>query len=130
MTEIGSLYFERCKQVLREFEATESIVSERRGDLVGPLRVGASMAFGRSVVAPIVFDFLKLNPRLRIDLNCEDRYVDVVAHGLDIAIRLGALADSSLGCRHIGTNFWAMTASNAYLEARGEPQVPGRPRRA
>src|SRR5271157_4354368 len=47
VTEIGSLYFQRCKLVLREFEATETIVNERRGDLVRPLRVGASIAFGR-----------------------------------------------------------------------------------
>jgi DNA-binding transcriptional LysR family regulator len=125
MTEIGSLYFQRCKQVLREFEATETIVSERRGDLVGSLRVGASMAFGRNVIAPLVFEFLKLHPRLKIDLSCEDRYVDVVAHGLDMAIRLGNLADSSLGCRRVGSNPWAMTASNAYLEAHGEPRTPG-----
>jgi DNA-binding transcriptional LysR family regulator len=125
VTEIGSLYFQRCKLVLREFEATETIVNERRGDLVGPLRVGASMAFGRNVIAPLVFEFLKQHRRLKIDLSCEDRYVDVVAHGLDMAIRLGKLADSSLGCRCIGSNPWVMTASNAYLDTRGEPQAPG-----
>ncbi len=124
MTEIGSLYFDRCKLVLREFDATETIVSERRGDLAGPLRIGVSMAFGRSVIAPLVFEFLMLHPNLKIDLNCEDRYVDVVAHGLDMAIRLGKLANSSLGCRYIGSNPWVMTASNAYLESHGEPQRP------
>jgi len=123
MTEIGSLYFERCKLVLREFEATETIASNQRGDLVGSLRLGASMAFGRNVIAPLIFEFLELHPKLRIDLNCEDHYVDVVAHGLDLAIRLGKLADSSLGCRHIGVNPWVMTASNAYLDACGEPRT-------
>ena len=59
MTEIGSLYFERCKLVLREFEATETIASNQRGDLVGSLRLGASMAFGRSVIAPLMFEFLE-----------------------------------------------------------------------
>jgi DNA-binding transcriptional LysR family regulator len=124
MTEIGALYFERCKLVLREFEATETIVSERRGDLVGSLRIGVSMAFGRSVIAPFIFEFLRLHPELKIDLNCEDRYVDVVAHGLDAAIRLGKLADSSLGYRAIGANPWAMAASKAYLAAHGEPKTP------
>ncbi len=124
MTEIGALYFERCKLVLREFEATEAFVSERRDDLVGSLRVGASMAFGRNVIGPLLLDFLKIRPRLRIDLNCEDRYVDIVSHGLDMAIRLGKLADSSLGCRYVGSNPWVMAASSEYLQAHGEPQRP------
>ncbi len=124
LTEIGSLYFERCKVVLREFEATEAIVSERQGDVAGALRIGVSMAFGRRVIAPLVFEFLKLHPNLKIDLNCDDRYVDVVAHGLDIAIRLGKLADSSLGCRYIGANPWVMAASKPYLESHGEPLRP------
>ena len=124
MTEIGALYFERCKLVLREFDATETVVSQRRGDLSGSLRIGVSMAFGRSVIAPLMFEFLKRHPELRIDLNCEDRYVDVVAHGLDMAVRLGKLADSSLGCRAIGSNPWAMAASKAYLAAHGEPKAP------
>ena len=122
MTEIGALYFERCKVLLGEFEAAESLVSRRQGDLAGSLRLGASMAFGRNVMAPLVFDFLKLHPKLRIDLNCEDRYVDIVAHGLDVAVRLGKLADSTLGCRHVGVNPWVMAASNAYLDTHGEPK--------
>ena len=82
------------------------------------------MAFGRNVIAPLLFDFLKIRPQLRIDLNCEDRYVDIVAHGLDMAIRLGKLADSTLGCRYVGSNPWVMAASSEYLDAHGEPQRP------
>ena len=123
-TEIGALYFERCKVVLREFEATEAVVFERQGDVAGTLRVGVSMAFGRSVIAPLIFEFLKLHPNLKIDLNCDDRYVDVVGHGLDLAIRLGKLADSSLGCRYIGANPWVMAASKHYLDSQGEPRMP------
>jgi DNA-binding transcriptional LysR family regulator len=124
LTEVGALYFERCKGLLREYEATEAIVSQSRGDLAGPLRLGVSMAFGRNVIAPLVFEFLKLHPKLRIELNCEDRYVDVVANGLDMTVRLGKLADSALGCRHLGVSPWAMAASRRYLEARGEPKTP------
>ncbi len=122
LTEIGALYFDRSKIMLREFDATEAVVGEGRAGVHGTLRIGVSMAFGRCVVAPMILEFLALHPDLRIDLNCDDRYVDVVAHGLDMAIRLGKLADSTLGCRLIGSNPWVMAAATAYLDARGAPE--------
>src|SRR5215813_914871 len=59
-------------------------------------------------IGPLLIDFLLQHPKLKVDLSCDDRYVDVVGQGLDIAIRLGKLADSALGCRYLGINLWVM----------------------
>ena len=124
LTEIGSLYFERCKVVLRELEAAESIIGQQRGEIKGTLRIGTSMTFGQQVIGPLLIDFLLQYPKLKVDLSCDDRYVDMVGQGLDIAIRLGKLADSVLGCRYLGINPWLMVASDAYLSAHGAPTHP------
>ena len=124
LTEIGALYLERCKLVLRELESADNLVSGRLGNVKGTLRIGVSMTFGRRVVAPLLIDFLERHPEVDIDLNCDDRYVDIVSHGLDLAIRLGKLADSSLGCRWVGASPWAMVASPGYLAVHGAPAKP------
>ncbi|MBX9845371.1 MAG: LysR family transcriptional regulator [Xanthobacteraceae bacterium] len=124
LTEIGALYFERCKIVLRELEATENIVGQRQGEIIGTLRIGTSMTFGRQVIAPMLIGFLDLHPALKVDLICDDRYVDVVGQGLDMALRLGKLADSALGCRYLGNNPWVMVAADTYLSRHGQPDRP------
>ena len=124
LTEIGALYFERCRVVLRELEAAENIVGQSQGEITGTLRIGTSMTFGRQVIAPLLIGFLEQNPGLKVDLSCDDHYVDVVGQGLDMAIRLGKLADSALGCRYLGTNPWVMIASGAYLSKHGLPDRP------
>jgi DNA-binding transcriptional LysR family regulator len=124
LTEIGSLYFERCQVVLRELEAAESIIGQQRGEIKGTLRIGTSMAFAQQVIAPLLIDFLEQHPSLKIDLRRDHHYVDVVRQGLDVAIRLGKLADSSLGCRYLGTNPWVLVAADTYLSKHGSPAHP------
>jgi DNA-binding transcriptional LysR family regulator len=82
------------------------------------------VAFGRRVITPLVLEFMKRHPALRIDLSFEDTYVDLVARGIDVAIRMGKLADSSLGARFLGTNPWVMVAAPAYLKRHGTPRTP------
>jgi DNA-binding transcriptional LysR family regulator len=124
VTETGVLYYVKCKSILRELEEADSLIGLRRDRLEGVLRVSTSVAFGRRALAPLIIEFCDQNPGLRIDLNCEDTYVDLIAHGIDVAIRMGKLADSSLGGRYIGTNPWVMVASPEHLEAHGTPQGP------
>jgi Bacterial regulatory helix-turn-helix protein, lysR family/LysR substrate binding domain len=69
LTEIGSLYFERCKVVLRELEAAESIVGQQRGEIKGTLRIGTSMTFGQQVIAPVLIEFMEQHPNLKFDLK-------------------------------------------------------------
>jgi DNA-binding transcriptional LysR family regulator len=124
LTEIGALYYEKCKTILHELEEVDGIIGRSIDQLEGTLRVSTSVAFGRRIIAPLLIEFLRDHPHIKVDLNCEDTYVDLVAHGVDVAIRMGALADSSLGARYIGTNPWVMVASPEYLAKEGTPGGP------
>ncbi len=109
---------------MREAEEAENIVRTRQSQAQGLLRVGSSVAFGRRVVVPLALEFMRQHPQLQVDLSFEDRYTDLVAQGIDVAIRLGKLADSALGARFLGTNPWLMVASPRYLKRAGAPRRP------
>ncbi len=123
-TEAGLLYYEKCRAALHELDEAASLVRGDTAALTGALRIGTSIAFGRRVLTPLLIEFMQLHPNMRIDLACHDSYVDIVSHGIDAAVRLGKLADSSYGARTLGSSPWAMVASPAYLVLRGEPAVP------
>ena len=122
LTESGALYYEKCKIIVRESEEAERVVQLREGETQGLLRIGTSVGFGRRVVVPLALEFMRRHPQAQIDLSVEDRYVDLVAQGIDVALRLGKLADSSLGARFLGTNPWVMVAAPDYLRQRGTPK--------
>jgi DNA-binding transcriptional LysR family regulator len=121
-TEIGALYYEKCKLIAHHVEEAESVAALMQSQLQGGLRISTSVAFGRRVLVPLVMRFMKLNPKLHIELSFEDRYVDLVEQGIDVAIRMGRLADSTLGSRYLGMNPWVVVASPAYLAQRGTPR--------
>ncbi|NPT42479.1 LysR family transcriptional regulator [Paraburkholderia sp. 1N] len=123
VTEIGARYYEKCKDVVRDYEEAQDVVLGRHTHVEGLIRVGTSLTFGRRIVSPLLVKFMQAHPNLRVDVNHDDRYVDLVALGLDVAIRLGSLADSSLGGRYLGLNPWVMVASPAYLTQYGEPKT-------
>lgn len=123
-TEIGALYYEKCKLIAHHLEEAETVAALLQSQVQGGLRISTSVAFGRRVLVPLVMRFMKLHPQLQIELNFEDRYVDLVEQGIDVAIRMGPLADSTLGARYLGANPWVLVASPEYLEKRGEPSVP------
>src|SRR3954453_1679880 len=121
LTEPGALYYEKCKTIVRDAEEADSIVQLRQNQAQGLLRVGTSVAFGRRVVVPLALEYMRRHPQVQLDLSFEDRYVDLIAQGIDVAIRMGKLADSSLGARYLGTNPWAMVAAPGYLKKHGTP---------
>lgn len=123
-TEIGLLYYEKCKLICHHVEEAQSVGSLLQTQAQGAIRISSSVAFGRRVMAPLVLEFMRMNPHLQIELNCEDRYVNLVEQGVDVAIRLGKLADSTLGAAYLGVNPWVLVASPAYLKARGRPKKP------
>jgi DNA-binding transcriptional LysR family regulator len=123
-TEIGLLYYDKCKLIAHHVEEAESVAALMQSQVQGGLRISTSVAFGRRVLVPLVMRFMKLNPKLQIELTFEDRYVDLVAQGIDVAIRMGRLADSTLGARYLGINPWVVVASPEYLAKRGRPLVP------
>ncbi len=123
-TEIGALYYEKCKVVAHHVQEAESAASLLQSEVQGVLRVGTSVAFGRRVLVPLVLRFMQQHPRLRVELSFDDRYVDLVEQGVDVAVRMGRLADSSLGAQYLGLNPWVTVGAPAYLHARGVPQAP------
>ena len=122
LTEPGALYYEKCKAVVRDAEEADNIVRLKQGQAQGLLRIGTSVAFGRRVVVPLALAYMQRNPQVQLDLTFEDRYVDLIAQGIDVAVRMGKLADSSLGARFLGMNPWVMVASPGYLRKRGVPK--------
>lgn len=124
LTEAGALYYEKCKSIVREAQEADAVVQLRQGQAQGLLRIGSSVAFGRRVLVPLALEFMRLHPQLQVDLSFEDRYTDLVGQGIDVAVRMGKLADSSLGARYLGTNPWLIVASPRYLRAHGTPRRP------
>ena len=124
-TEVGSVYYSKCKLIAHHVEEAETLAALMHSQLQGGLRVSTTMDFGRRVLTPLVLRFLQLNPKVQVELLFDDHLVDMVEQGIDIAIRMGRLTDSSLGARYLGLNPWTVVASPDYLVRRGEPQVPG-----
>ena len=128
LTDDGERYFEDARRLVAE--VVEAELQLRRGEqqLNGWLRVAASVGFGVRVLRPHVHSFLALHPGVKIDLRLNDGFIDLVENGIDRAVRIGNLADSSLVARHIGSIRRAVVASRAYVRsasARGSlPDIP------
>jgi DNA-binding transcriptional LysR family regulator len=123
-TEIGALYYEKCKAIQRELEEADNLAALLQSKVGGQLRVSTSVAFGRRVLTPLALRFMNEHPGVTLDLSFEDRYVNLVEQGMDLALRMGRLADSSLGARYLGTNPWLVAAAPAYLARAGAPATP------
>jgi DNA-binding transcriptional LysR family regulator len=123
-TEVGVAYYDKCKAIARELEEADNLAALMQSRVQGVLRISTSVAFGRRVLTPLVLRFMQQHPGLQMDLSFDDRYVNLVEQGIDLAIRMGRLADSSLGARYLGTNPWVLVASAGYLKRRGAPESP------
>lgn len=123
-TEVGALYFEKCKSIAHEIDIAENLATLVQSGISGHVRISTSLAFGRRVVVPLMIKYMRDNPGVTVDLGFDDRYVNMVEQGADLAIRMGRLADSMLGARHLGTNPWLLAATPTYLTAHPAPQVP------
>ena len=123
-TEIGLLYYEKCKLICLHADEAGSVGTLLQTQAEGSMRISSSVAFGRRVMAPLVLEFMRMNPQLQIELLCDDRYMNLVEQGVDVAVRLGKLADSTLGAAWLGVNPWVLVASSAYLKEHGTPRKP------
>jgi DNA-binding transcriptional LysR family regulator len=124
LTEQGAAYLERCRDIFASLEEAEKEITRQVSEPIGRIRVSAPMAFGASHVAPEVARFAALHPRVSIDLTLNDRMVDLVDEGYDLAIRIGRLADSSLVAKRISDMQLICCASPHYLKKRGRPRQP------
>ena len=123
-TEIGALYYEKCKAIQRDLDEADNLASLLQAKVGGVLRISTSVAFGRRVVTPLALRFMGEHPEIQIDLSFDDRYVNLVEQGIDVALRMGRLADSSLGARYLGLNPWLVAAAPGYLARAGTPHAP------
>ena len=121
-TEVGAQYYERCKLIAHQIDEAENLATLKQSAVGGRVRISTSVAFGRRVMVPLVLRYMAANAAVAVDLSFDDRYVNLVEQGVDMALRMGRLADSSLGARYLGSNPWLMVAAPAYLKARGLPR--------
>jgi DNA-binding transcriptional LysR family regulator len=124
LSDEGREYYERCKRVLAEVEAADASLSSRRAVPAGRLRLTAPVMYGRMHVAPLVFDFIAKYPAVEVELLLLDRVVDLVEEGVDAALRIGHLPDSSLVAQRVGETRRVVCATPAYLRRVGTPRAP------
>ncbi len=122
LTEAGQLYYERCRQVFDMLEEARIEVHRAEHEITGVVRVAAPAAFGRLHIVPRLPAFYARHPKIRVDLQLDDNFVDLVAAGIDVTFRVGELKDSRLIARRIGTAHRGTLASPAYLQKHGEPR--------
>lgn len=123
-TEAGLAFFERSKRAIEEANEADNAARGAASGLTGNLRVCAPITFGRLHIVPHLGPFLDQNPELNIDLMLDDRNVNLVEEGVDIALRMGTLNDSSLTARKIAECRRVVLATPEYFEKHGEPTCP------
>lgn len=122
LTEAGRRYYERCKRLIDAFEEANREASDSRHVAHGVLRVAAPATFGALHLGPVVARYLQDNPRVNVEVLMDDGYTDLLMAGIDVAIRIGRLADSTLVARRIAPCRMTICASPDYLRRHGMPR--------
>ncbi len=120
LTPNGQTYFETMRRLVGDMAEADAHLKAGDALLSGTLKIAASVGFGRIILTPLIDQFLTDHPGLTIDLNLNDGFINLVEQGVDVAIRLGALSDSSLIARSIGKTHRALIASRAYVKRHPE----------
>lgn len=124
LTETGEILYNRFVVLLADWNETESAASDAQAALAGIIRIAAPLSFGVAHLGPAIVDFMREHPLIEFDIDFSDRKVDLIAEGMDLAIRIGELPDSSLIARKIASVSTVAAASPKYLEQHGIPQTP------
>lgn len=124
LTEAGADFYERCRRIAADLEEAEAAVTSRRRDPQGRLRISAPVLFGRLHVAGVVSRLLEAHAKVSASLLLTDRNVNLVEDGIDVAVRIGELPDSSLVARSLGSVARIVCGAPSYLRARGTPKSP------
>lgn len=124
LTDSGRAFYQQCVRILDDILEAEHATSQFHGALKGSLKVAVPLSFGLMHLGPAIHEFLQIHPDIEFDLDLNDRQVDLLAEGFDLAIRIANLPDSSLIARRLATIQTVMCASPAYLERMGTPQSP------
>lgn len=123
LTEAGRRYLESAERILAEIEEAEAATSVERLEVRGTLRVNAPVSFGFREVAPLLAEFSHLHPSVTIDLGLNDRFVDLIEEGWDVAVRIGQLRDSTMIARRLAPCRLAVCGSPEYFAVRGMPKT-------
>lgn len=124
LTDNGALFYERCLRALEEIRGAESQLETGKHQVSGRLRVAVPVLFGRQCIAPLLIELAQEHPGLELEMSFSDRVVDLVEEGFDMAVRNGALADSSvLVARRLGEHRMVLCAAPDYLLKNGQPQT-------
>ncbi len=124
LTETGSAFFDRCVTLLAAVEEAEEAASQGAARIAGRMRISAPMSFGIHCLTPHIGAFIEQHPGLVVDLDLNDRIIDLVREGFDLAVRISRLKDSTLVARRIVPIRHALCASPAYLDQFGTPSSP------
>jgi DNA-binding transcriptional LysR family regulator len=124
LTEEGEVFDARCREILASIEDSENEVTTRSGEVSGVLKVSVPLSFGVKHLAPLWPQFMAMHPNVKLDVSLTDRVVDLIDEGMDLAIRIALLADSSLVSRQLAKTRLILCASPEYLRDRKSLQRP------
>jgi LysR family transcriptional regulator for bpeEF and oprC len=124
LTEDGTAFFERCRQILTDLDEAELVLTRARLKPVGRLRIDLPVSFGRLKVVPLLGAFRDRYPEVQLAASFTDRYVDLVEEGVDVAIRFGPLQDSSLIARRLTQTQFRIVGAPSYFAKHGRPRTP------
>ncbi|MEE2868859.1 MAG: LysR substrate-binding domain-containing protein [Pseudomonadota bacterium] len=124
LTDVGAAYLEHCRPILEQIDDLDSLVRERQGALAGQIRLTAPTGFGSTRLSEALVPFLRKHPDVEVDMRLTDHRLALVEEGLDLAIRIGALRDSTLIARKLAGMPLVLCAAPDYLKRHGRPQDP------
>ena len=124
LTEVGAAFYERSARIVAEVEEAELTVSRLNATPRGTLKIDVPVNFGMQYLAPLLPPFMQQHPELRVDMAFNDRFVDLIEEGCDLAVRIGQLSDSSLVARKLAETKSVICAAPSYWQRRGRPQDP------
>jgi DNA-binding transcriptional LysR family regulator len=124
LTETGKSFYEHSARIVADLDEAEAAVLQQHGELRGNLKVALPLSFGARHMDKPIAEFSHLHPRVSFDLDLNDRRIDLIAEGVDLAVRIGRLADSTLIAKRLFEARTVVCASPAYLERHGEPATP------
>ncbi|MBT4741224.1 MAG: LysR family transcriptional regulator [Rhodospirillaceae bacterium] len=123
LTDAGEIYYQHCKRIVEEAAAARESVSQMMAAPRGPLKISASVAIGQHLLTPVLGAFMALYPEIELDIQLENRRVDLIREGYDAVIRIGTLDDSSLISKPLGEDYAILVASQIYLKENGIPKT-------
>lgn len=124
LTDFGRTFYERCKTILAEIDAAESLAAEAQAAPTGRLRINAPVSFGMNTLAPVLPDYMKAHPDVSVELTLNNRTIDLVDEGYDVVFRVGELSDSGLVGRALAPYHLVLCAAPDYLRRRPAPKTP------